>query len=567
MQNSLGNPGNVRWLLGFTWALFAGFLALSFHMQQRGGRISFLLAHPTTKPHLFCTHYLVHILFLLILIVLSLLSHYLDLKFTQSNRGILDLLFDPRLLFSLTISIFIFILAFFALTSGLILGRAAVGAFMIFLLLIFGVFLKMRNLAERLLSLNPLDSPSSFLILTTAAATLLASFILWTISFDEIRDKRNRRWLFPAIAASVAAAVLAVPAAWVVVDALNPPLGRGVIEEIMVEDNPRYPVVGIISDHNKKTIFFLENRSPASSKMTPQQMHFRIPKPRIEDSNFFCLVSFKHYLQPVIYRSSLPVWGQDIRAFDLAGKVRIVSAKNYARIESLSAPFLSTDGDRIAYLKTSRPRFGKDISRSVCITAIRAPITESIALSDEPDIEYSPIGWTHTGQYFLFQKNMADDFEVWAVDWLATELFALPNSVAKGAATADNFEDIQNQEELRQLPEKVKDVALSYWNFAYRPEEKWLEKELNLPLLQVKRAPFIGTYAIVAKSTPESAPKLGTYSSSTGELRWILDNFQQTENQWDWYGSIIIYAQGKELWQVNISGERTLITTIKEIGK
>ncbi|GAB4342169.1 MAG: hypothetical protein Kow0099_19490 [Candidatus Abyssubacteria bacterium] len=304
------------------------------------------------------------------------------------------------------------------------------------------------------------------------------------------------------------------------------------------------------------------------------------------------------------YHSDKPVWGQEIRAVGLNRlSTRRVSPAKPSGCETLTRPYGSPDGDRIAYLKTGASRFGSPSSISVWITKWHAPpVSDSVILSENPGDMFEPIDWTPDGYDFMVRKRGPEGAEIWAVDWVAEGVRPFLDGFWNSEITGD---DLPHAGEWLSLIRPEPDGARSLWLVNYRsgpaqriavskevPVRAWadsgtrfaywtfdsglfvysiddsLQLHLTCPgdsrITQMKWSLGGTALAVVAESAdPNAGPSLLLIHADTCAATMLVESFTAQPPQWDWLNdTTIVYAQGRELWQVTTGGKRELIVSL-----
>ncbi len=439
-------PDPALWQLGLWWSLYAMILGFVFVGENKRKIIPFLLARPSTKSAVFCAHHVCRFTLLAALIIISLTSFCAYVSLRKIGVSSLAVIFHPVLVFDVVICIFVFSLSALLDVSLLTFGATAVGV--LILSFAFALFLLRPALPLMLVSignLSPTEAPAAFLEIVALVGLVSVALFLAEISFDEIRDRMNKKWLL-AVTLAVALAILTFSftfrnIARVLSSLPNPKT----IEEIRLTDDGIYPLMVITSD-DMGDRFLLAVQNPISprgplvklkgkglddvsymKKLSPEEKAFSFPDVRSHRGRASSSL--------LMYFSEKPLWGQEIRTFDLMGgfgriyfidslikkDVRSVSPRDYSLKETIGIPFLSPDADRIAYLKTTTSRFSKNSSASLWMMKLgETPLSGHVDLEVDAETALEPIGWTPDGFDFLLRKTTPTGSEIWAVDWTAT---------------------------------------------------------------------------------------------------------------------------------------------------
>lgn len=444
------NEGETaRAMMRFIWIIFCLFGGWFFHEQRGRGTIPFSLARPATKPYLFGVQHLSYLIIFGALVVITLSVHYIHMCFRFPVLSLLDILLEPKLLFGLVLCLFFLSLSLFVAQSIITFGTTIVGiafAVMLTLLLIFSR--QVAALAAQLPWLGPRLAPLTYIALLLCGIAFFGTLSLWETSFDEMRDAKNRRWTRGLASATILSIILIGVAIYSICRTRVKP-SKMTVNEVFSTFQSSYPVTCSLSDGSDQDRLVAISSSPyyVGGRFVKKEAD---PPPFIRDLHVsgknFIPVPFDRgkYRKTYVYYSEKPILGAEIRRAGVGiglsrgwryGGYRddidtvVLSPRYYSRKETLGLPFLSPDNDRVAYLRTSRSRFGGKVSRSLWITKfgqyIHSPtISDHAELpgdagTDRQPIGWTPIGWTPGGYNFLLGRTGPDGPETWAVDWVA----------------------------------------------------------------------------------------------------------------------------------------------------
>ncbi len=608
----LPNEGETaQTLILFMFTLFCLFSGIIFYEQKRRGTIHFLLSRPATKPYLFVTHYLSYALMLAALLIISLSAHYVHMTFRFPHFSPLDMLLEPELVIDLALCLFFLSLSLFVANSAITFGSTTVGiAFIIMLVLPFVFHKQVSSFASSVPPLGPRESPVTFLWLLLCGGVFLGVLSLWEIAFDELRDAKNARWIRALVSASALSVIMIAVAAHLVARATVSPSEKR-IQEVIATGVGKYPVACVVSDGRRENGLvvvkgppyflrgkFIERKGNESPVVKSGDAAGRFFVPVVERRYQASLLKFAYF-------SDKPILGQEIRAMGAnLSRVNTISPKHYSRRESFGPPFPSPDGDRVAYLKTSSSRFGKESSASLWITKLYyTSVSDFVDLPNDAESTFEPIGWTPDGYDFMLREKGPKGPRIWAVDWVATGirpfLDEFPDAVITGhdLPKAGEWMSLLRKETRREWAmwlvnyrsgesKKLgafKQPPLRAWTpygnwFAYWTPESGLvtynvSEDARQPAVcphapsirQMKWSPPPGSsLAIVAVEPEEPHAKayVALFNPTNCSVIKLIDGFAAPEKKWGWLSSqAIVYADGGELWQVDLLGKRTLISS------
>ncbi|UCD56285.1 MAG: hypothetical protein JSV16_10650 [Candidatus Hydrogenedentota bacterium] len=614
----------ARELTRSVWLLFSFLPGWIFYEQKRHATLPFLLARPATKPFSIGIQCFSYLTMLAALVIASLSLHFLHMFLRVPGFSALNVLLGPDLFLGLILCLLVFSFSLFLAISALSFGFTAFGIGLFFILLALTISLEqVAHLVSRWIILAPVESPAAFLMICICAGVILGTLSLWMLSFGEIRDARNRRWIGTVALASILSLVLVAGTIRTVAQAVRNPTAAAKVREIIVTGNVKYPVVGMLSDGSDEGFMFtIEN--PASLEKLGKFMgrgkdNFRLVRNlnRGDQSflfafamdfpgNFFWRRSSWTFPN-LAYFSDTPLWGQEIRLLNLENtRVLRISPRDYSRNETLGLPFLSPDGDRVAYVKVSAPRLRNESSESLWITkSRRRPISGSLDLSNDVDktaaaAGWTPIGWTPDGYDFLLRKTGPEGPEIWAVDWVATGVRRFLPEFSDSVVAE---EDLPKAGEWISLITRDAGSKWGLWLVNYRSGENrrlgvfedapvrawskfggWFacwapEKGLSIhsisdgirlraacprlpSIRQMKWAPLATKLAIVTVKTgpTEEISNLALLDPGGCDTTPLVEGFRANERQWGWLSdSALVYADGGELWQADADGDLTLL--------
>ena len=408
-------------IFGFVWLLSALVAGSLFYEQKRAGALPFLLARPATKPFLFGVHYLSHLSILAALAIVSLIVHCIHVAFRVPDTSPLDVLLQPGLLFTLLLALAAFSVLIFIYTSSITFGPAKVGvAFLVMLALSFVFFKFYGDSIALSLSglplLDPGEAPIAFLLILGCTAIVPAALSLWEISFFEMVDVRNRRWLLAVIATSAFSVALVVSMAVSISRAMGVPSPAYFKELIVTHVEKEMQVLGVVSNDSREDWLVRAGNWHNFAKAMLHPVEGR-PLLRIRNmgrkgrsfSNMSVGADNK-----IAYLSDKPLWGREIRTLNLDSYRLLpetISPKYYSDSENLGPPFPSPDGDRVAYLRTNASRLGGRSTLSLWITTTGYnPVSDYVELPGDDGngfeaSRWTPIGWTPDGYDFMLRRT------------------------------------------------------------------------------------------------------------------------------------------------------------------
>ena len=83
------------------------------------------------------------------------------------------------------------------------------------------------------------------------------------------------------------------------------------------------------------------------------------------------------------------------------------------------------------------------------------------------------------------------------------------------------------------------------------------------PILHMKWSPRTSSIACVIAEISGKKPCLAVIDPSACTVTKLVEDFPSNEKQWAWLREgAIVYADGAELWQVDINGERTFVVSL-----
>ncbi len=612
----------AREFMRFIWALFSLFVGSLFGMQNRAGTIPFLLARPATRPFLFSAHYVGYLTMIAVLIVVSLTAHCVHMAFISPDFSALEVLYEPSLIFGLAACFLLFSFSLFIANSFVTFGATKVGVAVLALLILLAIALfaypgrgsssgddiAVVRRAYRYL-FDPVRMPIAYLSLLICGGVIFGALSLWEIAFDEMRDARNRRWIRAVACASILSVVLVIGTERAVDSASARPsateftrvlagaqIGKSGRSILAVTDDAIY---ALYPEADKKDSM---GRNVERIVKTGGRSFF--PAPGMDSTR-------------LVFLDDRPVWGQEIRLLrQPAYGPRTISPRYYAQRETLGAPFMSPDNDRIAYMRTSASRFRNKTSRSLWITKFgyrdySLPISDHAVLTDDagadPAAEWEPIGWTPDGYDFMLRKKSAGKSEIWAVDWVARgprrfleefpeaiiteddlpgkgEWISLLEPGEKGKQTLwlVNYKSGESKELGVFENQPVRAWEKSGWRFAYSEPGggmtiwHFLEHRRQKrsacprfpPVQQIKwlHYRYPPAAVIAEQGAPGAKSRLVLLEPSSCEIITLVDDFPATADQWDWMSAnAIIFADGGDLWQVQTDGTRTLLFSLASI--
>jgi hypothetical protein len=596
------NEGETaRVFIRLIWVLFSLSAGWLFGEQSRRGTLPFLLARPATKPYLFCVHYLSYLIMLGALIAGSLLVHYIHMAIRFPGFSLLEIIFEPGLIFGLALCFFLFSLSLFIANSFVTFGSTVVGiAFLVIMFLMLMVLFGVpgrgtASIPTALYSLRLIESPLLFLFTMICGGMIFATLSLLEISFDELRDAKNRRWISTISVTSVLSVALLIGTTGGVTGVVKKPTSleiKQILTGLKVGDIPQAAVA--ITDDAVYTIRTPQNNPFLKSGDSRVKRIVRV------EGQPYGLVRQKHGAT-LAYHSDKPIWGQEIRLLHpFGGGIRSISPSDYSQTSVLGEPFVSPDNDRIAYLRTSTPRFWGKATTSLWITKLGSVSDYAELPGDVETAQWEPIGWTPDGYKFMLRKREAGKTEIWAVDWVARGPSRLLEDFPDAIITADdlpkdgkwfsfvrktadgkwNLGLIDYREgESKDLgtfdSEPLRAWVASGTRFAYWEHKKGYSlKELGdpgaieyehtcpdiPPVLQMRWSPHGDKLALVTSrtDTEKVGPRLLLLDPFTCTIEPLIEDFPATKQQWTFYHwNSIIYADGGELMRYNLESKST----------
>jgi hypothetical protein len=539
--------------------------------------------------------------------------------------------FEPGLIFVLALCFFLFSLSLFIANSFVTFGSTVVGIAFLVLMFLLGIALfgtSIRgavSVVSIFFSLRLSESPLLFLFIMICGGMVFATLSLLEISFDELRDVKNRRWINTLAAASLLSIALLIGTTGGVAGAASKPASLE-FKQIFAGlnlGNIRQAVVAVADD----AVYTIRTQPVKSTRSV-------LVDPTVErivkvDGQPYVLVRQKRARSMLAYRSEKPIWGQEIRfLYASSGGIRRVSPGDYSQSNVLGEPFVSPDADRIAYLRTSTPRFWGKATTSLWITKLNFSVSDYAELpGDVETTQWEPIGWTPDGYKFLLRKKEAGKSEIWAVDWVARGPTRFLEEFPDAIITEDDlpkdgewFSLVRRQDDGKwdlRLVNYRRGESKSLGTFDSEPVRKWsgcatlfahwesasgitvtvIVKRESLhfknlrgadadgmtkhepmqriftwapdihSVLQMRWSPLHYKLALVVKggkAWKEGIPRLVTidpYGSHTMDV--IAENFPAEKHQWGWLdGSTIIYADGDRLLQKSIGGQTIFLLSL-----
>jgi len=605
-------------IFAFVWLLSALVAGSLFYEQKRAGALPFLLARPATKPFLFGVHYLSHLSILAALVIVSLGVHCIHVAFRFPETSWLDVLLRPDFLFAFVLVLATFSILIFIYTSSITFGPAKVGMAFLSMLALCFIFFKlygdsMGSFLSDLPSLRTGEAPVASLLMLGCIAVVPATLSLWEISFYEIFDAGNRRWLSAVIAASALSVVLVVSMSVSIAGAMGMPSPAYFKEIIVTHGKEHTRILGVVSNDSredwlvaiggrlnlKKGRFLVgndENRPILSVRNLGRKGRSFSYMPDRREKN-------------LVYFSDKPLWGQEIRIVDLEHRnppSKAISPKYYSDRENLGPPFPSPDGDRVAYLRTNASRLGGQTTQSLWITTTGYnPVSDYVVLPGDEGRAFEPIGWTPSGWTpigwtpdgydFMLRRTGPEGPEIWAVDWVATGARRFLEEFSDAIIAED---DLPKKGERISLVREEADHKWGLWVVNYRSGGSrklgvfgkmpvrtmtpggvltyWAaERGLCLdtpgvrtcpdvpPILHMKWSPDMSGLACVTTDVSEGKPYLALIDTTDCTVTKLVEDFPSNKKQRAWLSRrAIVYADGAELWQVDTDGEQTFIASL-----
>jgi hypothetical protein len=618
------NEGETaRGLLRFIWTMFCLFSGALFYEQRSRDTISFSLARPASRPSVFGIQHLSYLIIFCALVVISLSVHYLHMVMRFPELSPLDILLEPELVIDFALCLLFLSLSLFVATSIIQFGGTAVGIVFVVVLASLLLFNEhVTALASHVPSLGPREAPVACLLLLLFGAVFFETLSLWEMSFNELRDARNKRWMRAVASATVLSVLLLVVTAGVIARTTTNLREMG-FKEIIVTHSEMYPLACVMIDGAeedaliavRKPAYFMRGRFMKREKDGPPELR-KGPRGRA----FVLAPGAKHgprwwkwekILLAFVYFSDKPLLGQEIRRVMGGGRldVNTISPRYYSRRETLSPPYLSPDNDRVAYLRTSTPRLGGPTTLSLWITKFgygHSVISDYAELPAEAGTAWEPIGWTPDGYDFMLRKIGSKKSEIQTVDWVARGprqfLEDFPNAVITGndlpkagdwmsvltKNDAGNWElrVINYRSDERRMLGEFAEPPPRAWekygrgfayydgtetvNLLYFSDDIRLVKSFSVSgaVADMKFHPHGDKMAFVTADAGanETDASLKVYDSTTERTHTLVaGDFTSDAEQWDWLsGDALVYASDKKLWQVDMAGTRTLLLSLAE---
>jgi hypothetical protein len=591
------NEGNTgRYFLYFIWILF-GFIIGARYEQKPSGPISFLRARPVNEPVLFLVHTSCLLSFTVIVMILSFSAHLLQMALQYPHFPVMGLLTEPGVLFAVVTSLSAFAFTAFPANIGFI--RVLAG--FLSLAVILFVTEKVFGVEFTLPLLSPDEAPVLYLTISSAIFIVFLTFIFLKASYREIRNAKNRRWMRVAAAASLVAALFVFRTGALFARAARVAHPETISEVIATHGSPAPLIVTMSDGKESRPYIFYNTGSLTGGKFKNTQ-----PNPIHLSGRPITGRLFRPLKWRLVYFSRKPLWGSEIRMTRRDLPIDHVSRMSSLTGYSAGPPFCSPDGDRFAYLSTRiSPRAGQNRQQLWIGKFNYYLLSDHVDLSKAADISFEPLGWTPDGYDFMLRRKTTAGDEIWAVDWNAQDLRPFLPEFGSAVITEDDLAQagewisllMQEQGEYvvwlvnYRSGEKVQvgtyvDIPLRTWSdsgewFSLWNREKGLtiyhvtDKVLEYAefpdvaaLEQMKWSPNGSLLAFVTPNSLSEKHSLRLLNRINRTSSILVEDFPSTEKLWDWLSpAAIVYSDGKELWQVDISGEKMFLTSTELLEK
>jgi len=610
-SGELGAP----WLVYVLLVLMSLFTGQLFFEEGRKGTHPFLWARPATKPFVFCAHQASCLVILGIFAIITLSVECAVGALRIPGFSVLDRVVDPGLLYEFGFCLFVFSASCFVATSAMVFSPSVTGiAFLVGVATVVVMLWQgiLPPLLRRMQPLDPGESPLASLLILASTIVLPATLSLWEMSFFEVKDARNKRWIRAVTVASIFCAVLLFATVRSCQRAIRYPAVEQ-MSEIIVTNNKDCPVVCVVPvSAAEDNLVPLSDTSRFGNLANPRSGSKQLsPSRRITGRSFTLIPGTLLY----IYISDKPLWGREIRRYNQQTREKnVLSGDASWSRKTLSRPFLSPDNDRAAYPETVRPWFGNQVRTSLWITKVERPyLSDSATLTETDDVVFRPIGWTPDGYDFILEKTTADEGastapkrpELWAVNWLATEKRPFLPDFWGSMITESDLAQAGEWISLVQRSDEAdsryalwlvnyrtkaklqvalsKEVPVRCWSksgerFAYWTREDGLtifhvsnapEKKAVCPhgnqVRQMKWSPSEMKLAVVVEESKSGGDgtALELLHPEDCTIQTLVADLSATENQWEWLSdAAIVYAAGNELWRVDVNGKQTLVVPL-----